>query len=601
MNRSAWRLLLVLILTNFAVGCQKQDSTSAPVEGGGPCWFADVTEEKGLAFVHDAGPTGEFFMPQAIGSGAAFLDFNNDSRLDIYLLQNGGPKGPRNQLYQQLPDGRFRNASEGSGLDIAGYNMGVAVGDINNDGWPDVLVTQYCGLRLFLNQGDGTFRDISREAGLDSPVWGASAAFFDYDRDGWLDLVVINYLDYDPTRACTHGRESRDFCAPMVFSGTATKLFHNLTGQSKSSPLTIRFEDVTVKSGLARLLVPGLGVACLDFNGDGWPDIFIANDGKPNRLWINQKDGTFTEEAVLRGIAYDAAGQEQAGMGVAVGDIDGDGLFDIFVTHLVEETNTLWRQHPRGLFHDRTRAAGLAETAGRGTGFGTVLGDFDHDGRPDLAVVNGSVHLGEVVDKERLGPFWCRFAQRNRIWTNKGNGTFRDISSSNAPFCGRASVARALVCGDIDGDGALDLLVTNIAEPARLYRNIAPQRGHWLMVRALDPALRRDAYGAEVTVDVGDRRLTRWLNPGYSYLCSNDPRAHFGLGAAQRVESIEILWPDGRRERFPGCAVDQSLVLRRGEGTKSVSDASQKRRRATTLLRSVANRSPGAPQGDCDE
>jgi hypothetical protein len=352
----------------------------------------------------------------------------------------------------------------------------------------------------------------------------------------------------------------------MVFSGTATKLFHNLTGQSKTAPPAIRFEDVTAKSGLARLLVPGLGVACLDFNGDGWPDIFVANDGKPNRLWINQKNGTFTEEAALRGIAYDSAGQELAGMGVAVGDVDGDGLFDIFVTHLIEETNTLWRQHPRGLFHDRSRAAGLTEISGRGTGFGTVLADFDHDGWPDLAVVNGSVHLGEVVDKERLGPFWCRFAERNRIWSNKGDGTFRDISSTNAPFCGRPSVARGLVCGDIDGDGALDLLVTNIAEPARLYRNIAPQRGHWLMVRALDPALHRDAYGAEITVRAGDGCLTRWLNPGYSYLCSNDPRAHFGLGTAERVESIEIVWPDGMRERFPGCDADQVLVLRKREG-----------------------------------
>jgi hypothetical protein len=259
-------------------------------------------------------------------------------------------------------------------------------------------------------------------------------------------------------------------------------------------------------------------------------------------------------------------GQAQAGMGIALGDVNDDGLFDLFVTHLTDETNTLWMQGPRGQFRDRTAASALAMTAERGTGFGTVLADFDQDGVLDLAVVNGRVYSALQSANPDLGPFWGRYAERNRLWAGKGGGRFQDVSAANGPFCATAAVSRGLACGDVDGDGALDLLVTTVAGPARLYRNMAPNRGHWLLVRALDPALRRDAYGAEITVEAGERRWKRWLNPCSGYLCSNDPRAHFGLGQAERVDAIEVLWPDGARERFPGRAPDQAVVLRKGEG-----------------------------------
>src|SRR5262249_5062557 len=246
---------------------------------------------------------------------------------------------------------------------------------------------------------------------------------------------------------------------------------------------------------------------------------------------------------VLRGIAFNALGRAEANMGVAIGDVDGDGAFDVFVTHLTDETNTLWKQGPRGLFRDATAAAGLARPRWRGTGFGTVLADFDHDGAPDLAVVNGRVKRMELFDTDpaaakALDPFWRPYAERNQLFANDGGGRFRDISPQNGPFCGTAWVARGLACGDFDGDGALDLLVTRVAGPARLYRNVAPKQGHWLMVRAIDPALRRDAYGAEVTVYAGERRWQGWVNPGYSYACSNDARAHFGLGQAGRGDRI---------------------------------------------------------------
>jgi hypothetical protein len=295
-------------------GCRQRAPTVAETPAGPP-WFQDVTEELGLHFVHDAGPVGNYFMPQVMGSGAALFDFDNDGRLDIYLVQNGGP-GSRstNRLFRQGPDGRFTDVSAGSGLDVAGHGMGVAIGDVNNDGWPDVFLTGFGRVRLFLNNGDGkTFTDITQEAGLDNVSWATSACFVDFDRDGWLDLLFVNYVDYDPSRSCPGKGGKRDYCHPSVFGGTIPKLYRNLGRQGGAqAPHGVRFEDVTLKSGLGQVPGPGLGVICADFNGDHWPDIFIANDAQPNRLWINQKDGTFKEEAVQRGIAYDVMGRVQA-------------------------------------------------------------------------------------------------------------------------------------------------------------------------------------------------------------------------------------------------------------------------------------------------
>jgi hypothetical protein len=556
----------LLILCGLYSGCQPpRTEPAADVEALEPPWFLDWTQEKGLHFQHDAGAApDDYFMPQMIGSGAALFDFNGDDRLDIYLLQNGGSHGARNQLYQQMSDGRFRDVSEGSGLDIAGHNMGVAVGDVNNDGRPDVLVTRYDGIKLFRNQGDGQFVDVTDKAGLRNPSWGASAAFVDFDRDGWLDLVVVNYVDYDPSWPCTNLSGVRDYCAPHTFKGRVTRLFRN-----RSSAEETRFEDVTLSSGLGRLAGPGLGVLCADFNGDGWPDVFIANDGAANRLWINQRDGTFQEEAVARGVAYNAMGQAEAGMGVALGDVDGDGLFDLYVTHLTEESNRLWRQGPRGLFRDQTASAGLVQGRGHGTGFGTVLGDFNLDGALDLAIANGRVNKAPRGANDALGPHWSLYAERNQIFANDGGGHFRDVSPSNPALCATANIARGLAYGDIDNDGKLDLLVTTIAGPARLYHNVAWPDGHWLCVRAVDPERGgRDALGAEVRIHAGRRSWVRWINPATSFLCSNDPRAHFGLGSVERVDDITVLWPDGSREVFAGGPADCLRTLQKGKGVK---------------------------------
>jgi enediyne biosynthesis protein E4 len=561
--RSSFFVLAVLLAT---VACQRPPSP--PVEPPAPPpWFEDVTDEVGLHFVHDAGPTGTYFMPQIAGSGAALFDYDNDGRLDILLLTNGGPKSTStNRLFHQEADGHFKDVSAGSGLDFAGYNMGVAIGDVNNDGFPDVVVTQYGGVKLLLNNGNGTFTDVTKEAGLENNMWGTSAAFVDYDRDGWLDLVIANYVDYDPSAPCLDNLGKQDFCQPGAFPGSVSRLFHNRGRPSNSDPHTVHFEDVTLTSGLGSRPGPGLGVVCADFDGDGWPDLLIANDGQPNRLWLNQHDGTFKEDGTACGLAYNAMGQAHANMGIALGDVNGDGLFDVFITHLTWETHALWVQGPRGRFRDRTVQSDLTRAHWRGTGFGTVFGDFDQDGALDLALVNGRVVRAASAPNPQLGPFWGPYGERNQLFANDGTGRFRDVSLENAPFCGTARVSRGLAVGDVNGDGALDLLVTTLAGPARLYRNVAANRGHWLLLRAVDPALHRDAYGAEITVLSGDRKWVRWVNPASSYLCSNDPRAHVGLGQITRVDAIRVLWPDGSEELFPAEEADRSVVLRKGDG-----------------------------------
>ncbi len=560
---------MLWLALGLLAGCWPPPATR---DANGPAaapWFEDFGARAGVRFVHEVETSGKFNFSESMGSGGAFLDFDNDGRLDIYLIHNVHPAAAAtNRLFRQQPDGRFADATPGSGLDVAGYGNGLAVGDVNNDGLPEVLITEYDRVRLFLNRGGGRFTDITTAAGLSNAHWCIPAAFFDYDRDGWLDLVLGNYLDVDPTQRCPDARGQLDFCGPHGFHSTITRLYRNLGAGGAATP---RFEDVTVPSGLSRAPGKAMQIACADFDGDRWPDIFITDDGLPNRLFINQRNGTFREEAVARGLAFTGTGATAANMGIALGDTDGDGWFDVFVAHLAEEQHTLWRQKPRGVFQDATAEAGLLGRGWHTTGFGAVFADFDGDGALDLAVANGLVKRRTGPAPARivagLAPFWTPYAEPSQLFANDGAGRFREVSSANPAFCGEAFVGRGLVCGDVDNDGGPDLLLTGIGGPARLCRNVAASRGNWLGVRAVDPALGgRDAHGAEVSIRAGGQRQWRLAQPAGSYASSHDPRVLFGLGVARRVEVIEVLWPDGAVEFFPGVAAGQYVTLRKGSG-----------------------------------
>jgi hypothetical protein len=528
-----------------------------------PPWFIDVTDDWGITFRHEAGPLTDYWMPRINGSGVAIFDFDGDDKLDLYFLTFGGPDSPAvNRLYKNLGNGKFTDVTEGSGLGIAGYNTGVIVGDLDNDGRPDLVVTQYNGARVFRNLGNGKFKDATAGSGVRNPLWAASANLLDYDRDGRLDLLIVNYVDYQSGTRCPDLTGRPEYCGPQLFAPTVSKLFHNLGSENGQ----LRFQDVTVEAGLASAPGPGLGVYCADFNNDGWTDIFIANDLKPNHLWMNQKNGTFREEAYLHGIAADATGQTQSGMGIAAGDINNDGLFDIFVTHLASEKHTLWMQGPTaGAFADRTAASGLLESKWRATGWGASFTDFDRDGWLDLAIANGSVTRQSEEPEPSLGEHFQRYGQRNQIFRNDGSGRFIDLSESNPALCGTRNLARGLAVGDLDGDGAPDLVITGLAQRARVYRNVSNPSGRGVRIRAVDPRYRRDAYGAEVTLLAAGRRQLRILNPGDSFQSSSDPAVCFGLGDATSYDGVEIRWPDGARTVHAGGPAGGTRVITRPE------------------------------------
>jgi hypothetical protein len=566
-------VLIVLVLVSAGCrGASNPTQANADDAPASPEWFRDVTDELGIQHRLAVGPTDRYFMPQVMGSGVAIFDADNDGRPDILVLANAGPKSDStHRLLLQNPDGKFRDATAGSGLGVPGHGMGVAIGDFDNDGFLDAYISEFGGGRLFRNKGNATFEDVTVTAGVIVPKWGTSCSFLDYDRDGWLDLVVVTYIDYDSSRDCTGGGGRPDYCHPNRFNGTAARLFHN-RGRGTDGKW-LGFEDVTARSGLAAKPSSGLGVVCADFTGDGWIDIFVANDARANHLWVNKHDGTFEERALTMNIAYNAVGNPQANMGVALTDLHGHGRGDLFVTHLSEELHTLWKQEAPGRFRDVTGAAGLASTRYRGTGFGTIAIDFDHDGFADIAVANGRVMRsrdGSIPTSIRadLPSFWQDYAERNQLFAGDAGGKFRDIGKGNEAFCGPAAVFRGLAWADLDGDGAIDLVTTEIEGPVRAFKNIAPKKGHWLIVRAFDPNLKRDALGAVVHVKTGDRSRIGFACPGQSYCSSGDARAHFGLGPASTIDEIRVNWPDGTSEVFPGGAVDRAITLNRGAGRK---------------------------------
>jgi hypothetical protein len=501
--------------------------------------------------------------PEVMGSGAAFFDYDNDGDLDVFLVQAGplpetGKPRPPDRLYRQSPDGRFTDATRESGLGDTGYGTGVSVGDFDNDGFVDVFVTNYGPNSLYRNLGNGRFANVTEKAGIRGSNWSESSVFCDYDADGFLDLFVTNYVKHDPAKVCVKEDGAPDYCSPQSLPYQTDILYKN-NGNGT-------FSDVTRTSGIASERLPGLGVVCADFTDDGRMDFYVANDGEANNLWVNLGNGKFEDHAFLMGAAVSAMGRPQASMGIGLGDVDADGDLDIFLTHLINDYNTLYVSLGKLGFEDRSAAAGLAAPSLPFTGFGTAFIDYEHDGDLDIVVVNGAIDRHKPYPGARMSEHWNRYAEPKQLYQNDGKGKFTEVGKQVPAFTADIEVSRGLAVGDVDRDGDLDILVNNTGGPARLYRNDTKKSGSFLLVRAWDPKYKRDAQGAVVTVSAGGKKYVRVADPAFSYLSANDPRAHFGIPNAARADSIQVRWPDGTGEIFPATALDRAIVLEKGRG-----------------------------------
>jgi len=565
-----WLAAAMLLLA----GCEADDATQPAPAARAP--FEEVAAATGLVFQHFNGASGAYYQPEVFGPGVAVLDYDNDGDLDVYLPQAGMPdpgqstaqalfplpagQPPGDRLFRNelVPGGtlRFTDVTAAAGISHAGYAQGVASGDYDNDGYPDLYVTAFGGNVLYHNTGDGRFTDVTAAAGVDDPRWSTSAAFLDYDRDGDLDLFVANYVRFTVAgnKRCAGADGTLDYCGPQSYEKVRDRLFRNDGGG--------RFTDVSNAAGLGAAFGPGLGVTSADFNGDGWLDIYVANDGDDNQLWLNRHDGSFENTALMAGVAINAYGKAEASMGVTAGDFDGDGDEDLFMTHLDSETNTLYVNDGSGNFLDATDAHKLGRISLQYTGFGSEWFDYDNDGDLDLFVANGAVKIKESL---RGQPF--PYQERNQLIRNDGADGFSDVTGQAGPALALVDVSRGAAFGDLDNDGDIDIVVANNNGPTRLLRNLAGADRHWLTVRLRGARSNRAGQGARVAVlRAGRPMLWRRAHTDGSYLSANDPRVHFGLGADAEVQAVGVVWPDGTREIWRDITGDAFITLQQGGG-----------------------------------
>ena len=557
MEENVFQRYAIALMSLAMLACTSRAAPDAPL-------FVEITTELGFQHPDTLWPAGTYALHEIIGSGVALFDANGDDMLDILHVRfppPGQQDAPApNRLYQQRTDGTFVDVTEAAGIGHPGYGQGAAIGDVDNDGDADVYVTNFGPDAFYRNNGDGTFA--LESAGLSNDTWGTSAAFGDINRDGYLELYVANYVQFDAAAICRGKHGVRDYCNPQKFPPAPDRLFLN-NGDGT-------FTDITERAGIAATPGRGLGVVCLDLTGDGWLDFYVANDGEANQLWVNQKDGTFAEEAILRGLAFNTYGQPEGSMGIAVGDVNGDTHPDLFATHLTDETNTLYLGSSGATFMDMTEVAGFAGRDVPFTGFGCGFIDVDNDGDVDIAVVNGRVKRGPVLEGANAGEFWNFYAEPNLLFQQTRNSgqarlpIFTDVSSRASDFTGQIEVSRGMAFGDMDRDGDVDIVVSTLDNRLRVFRNDAPPSEHnWLFVRAM--AHNRDAFGARVTLKAA-RAYTGFVLPNSSYLSSSEPSVHFGLRTTDTIQAIEVRWPDGSREEFSGAAVNQRVTVFQGEG-----------------------------------
>ncbi len=550
--------LMVIGALVLVTGCGRDPQPATRIDAG-PAWFEECAADRGLVFVHVRAHEERLWLPETAAGGVGLLDVDADGDLDVYAIQSGGllaSDGPpvSNRLFENDGTGHFTDVTERAGVGDTGYGMGCAAGDVDGDGDVDLYVTNVGRDTLYRNRGDGTFEDATTAAGLGDTGWGTSAAFVDIDGDRDLDLYVVRYLVWAPEREpeCHAADGSPDYCGPSAFDAPASDLLYRNDGDGT-------FTDISLSAGLRTAFGNGLGVVCGDFDGDGRVDVYVANDGMANQLWRNVGGGRFADVALVAGCAVNALGAVEAGMGVSAADIDGDDDLDLVLAHLAGETDTAYRNDGT-TFRDVSGQSGIGAPSMQRTGFGVGLLDFDADGLLDLYVAHGRVNHGlpSLVEGDPL-------AEPDDAFRGGAAGRFERVLPEGGvrpPLIGNG---RGAAFGDVDGDGAIDIVVQENGGDLRLLRNVVPDRGHWALLDVLERS-GAPALGAEVRVSVGTRVLRRDVRSAFSYCASNDPRVHIGLGPMLRIDLVEVRWGNGSREVFGPFAADAVHRLRRGDG-----------------------------------
>ena len=566
MKKFAAALLgLAIIFSLAALGGIGSAATSPAAASG--ITFRDVTRQAGIHFVHNNGAFGKKYLPETLGPGVAFIDYDNDGWPDIFLV-NGmdwpghGDKHSTPKLYHNNHDGTFTDVTHKAGLDsVEMYGMGVAVGDYDNDGYDDLFVTAYGQNHLFHNNGNGTFTDVTQKAGLGGvKEFSTGAAWVDYDKDGKLDLVVANYVQWSPETDlyCTLDGKSKSYCTPESYKGTSVRLWHNRGDGT--------FEDATQKAGLGDPTSKTLGIAVLDYDGDGWHDLLLSNDTQPNKLYRNNGNGTFTEKAVLAGVAFSEDGVARAGMGVDAADYDRSGHPSILITNFANQMLSLYHNEGSGLFVDEAPQSEIGRDTLLTLGFGCFFFDYDLDGWPDIFVANG--HIDPDIQHVQAN---VKYAMPPHLFRNLGEGKFEEVTKSMGAAFDSPRVARGAAYADVYNDGRLDILMATNGGPAVLFRNEASGEAanHSLRVKLVGTKSDRDGIGAKVRVTTGGGTQSEMLRSGSSYLSASELVLTFGLGQREKADRVEILWPSGQADRLSNVGSGQTIVVSEGKGITS--------------------------------